>query len=223
VNVILVDFRGFDTLGEITVLGIVALTVYALLRRFRPAPESVAQPIQQALQHADGPRTPGKTADRRSDLMYVPGLIMHWLFPLIGVLAFYLFIRGHDKPGGGFAAGVAMSIGFILQYLAAGTRWVEERLSIRPVTWISLGLLCAAGTGAAAWLFNAPFLTSHFRYVTIPWLGEVPIASALLFDLGVFLLVIGATTLMLTALAHQSIRIRRSGPATERRAEEQVR
>jgi multicomponent K+:H+ antiporter subunit A len=75
------------------------------------------------------------------DYLLVPSTIMRWMFPVIVVLAAYLFMRGHDLPGGGFAAGVTMAIGFLLQYLAGGTRWVEERLRILPVRWIGFGLL----------------------------------------------------------------------------------
>src|SRR5690606_11928547 len=107
---------------------------------------------------------------------------------------------------GGFAAGIVMSIAFILQYMAKGTRWVEDRLRIRPVVWISAGLLLALGTGLVSWLFGYPFLTSAFRYAEAPLIGRVPLASALLFDLGVFGLVVGATVLILIALAHQSVR-----------------
>ncbi|MFT0891513.1 monovalent cation/H+ antiporter subunit A [Pseudochelatococcus sp. G4_1912] len=207
VNVILVDFRGFDTLGEITVLSIVALTVFALLRRFRPAPESIGVPEQQRLQSAYDMAHPDRKADETvAEYMTIPRLIMLWLFPVVGVFAVYLFMRGHDLPGGGFAAGVAMSISFILQYMASGTRWVEDRLRILPVRWIGIGLLAAAFTGLGSWLFGYPFLSSHFQYVELPVLGKIPMASALLFDLGVYSLVVGATVLMLIALAHQSIR-----------------
>ena len=137
VNVILVDFRGFDTMGEITVLAIVALTVFALLRRFRPAPDSIEVPEQQRVQNryddAEPDREIGETL---RDYLMVPSVIMQWMFPVIIVLAAYLFLRGHDLPGGGFAAGVALSIGFLLQYLAGGTRWVEDRLRILPVRWM---------------------------------------------------------------------------------------
>jgi len=78
------------------------------------------------------------------------------------------------------------------------------------VVWISAGLLLALGMGLCSWLFGYPFLTTAFRYAEIPLVGRVPLASALLFDLGVFLLVVGATVLILVALAHQSVRKPRS-------------
>jgi multicomponent K+:H+ antiporter subunit A len=143
---------------------------------------------------------------------------MQWLFPVIIVLALYLFMRGHDLPGGGFAAGVALATAFILQYLASGTTQVEDRLRILPVNWIGLSLLLAATTGMASWLFGYPFLTSHSRYVDLPLIGAVPAATALLFDLGVFGLVVGATVLMLIALAHQSVRKLRAARTTTAQA-----
>ncbi|MBS3651513.1 monovalent cation/H+ antiporter subunit A [Pseudaminobacter sp. 19-2017] len=217
VNVILVDFRGFDTLGEITVLGIVAVTVFALLRRFRPAPDSIELPEQQLIQRsfdeAEPDRKPGAT---EADYLFVPSVIMQWMFPVTIVLAAYLLLRGHDAPGGGFAAGVAMAAGFILQYMAAGTIWIESRLRILPVVWIGGGLLLAALTGLASLLLGDAFLTSYFRYADLPFVGKVPLASAAMFDLGVFTLVVGATVLMLIAIAHQSIRRPRAARIEER-------
>jgi multicomponent K+:H+ antiporter subunit A len=197
--VILVDFRGFDTLGEITVLGAVAIAVYSLLRRFRPARESI-DPLPQQREQSERTST--------NDLL-IPSLIMRAMFGAIVVLAFYLLLRGHDLPGGGFIAGVVFAIGLILQYMAGGTRFVEDRLVIRPVLMIGLGLALAGATGAGAWLFAHPFLTSRVAHVDVPPFGMLHLPSAMLFDIGVFLLVVGATTLMLVALAHQSLRARR--------------
>ncbi len=211
VNVILVDFRGFDTFGEITVLGVVALAVYALLRRFRPAPESVDIPEQQRAQNAFDDADPGRRrGDIIADSMMIPALIMRLLFPVIGMFAVFLLLRGHDLPGGGFVAGLTMAVAFILQYMAGGTTWVEAHLRILPVRWMGLGLSVAALTGAGAWLFLHPFLTSHSSYLELPLIGAVPLASALLFDIGVFLLVVGATVLILIALGHQSVRAQRA-------------
>jgi multicomponent K+:H+ antiporter subunit A len=208
VNVILVDFRGFDTLGEITVLGIVAITIYALLRRFRPARDSMAVPEQQRFQDKfDADHGLSGMEPISAHYMIVPGLIMRLLFPVVAMMAMFLLLRGHDLPGGGFAAGLTFSIAFILQYLAGGARWVEARLTVLPVRWIGFGLLASLGTGLAAAIFSRPFLTSAFQYVDLPWLGRLPLASALIFDVAVFALVLGATVLILIALAHQSIRV----------------
>ena len=211
VNVILVDFRGFDTMGEITVLGVVALTVFALLRRFRPAADSIEIPEQQRLQDAhddaDPERRVGETA---ADYVAVPSVLMHMLFPFIALTAVFFLLRGHDLPGGGFVGGVTLAAGIILQYMAGGIRWAEGNLGIRPLRWIAVGLLLAGGAGAGSWVFSHPFLTSYFDYADLPVIGAVPLASALIFDIGVFSLVVGATALMLIALAHQSMRAHRA-------------
>jgi multicomponent K+:H+ antiporter subunit A len=199
VNVILVDFRGFDTLGEITVLGAVAIAVYSLLRRFRPARESV-EPLPQQR----GRRDRASAGD-----LLLPGVIMRGMFAAIVVLATYLLLRGHDLPGGGFVAGITFAIAIIVQYMAAGTRFVEDHLRVRPVRLMGIGLVLAAATGAGAWLFAHPFLTSHVAHVDVPPLAGLHLPSAFLFDVGVFLLVIGATALILIALAHQSLRAHR--------------
>ncbi|MFT3973031.1 MAG: monovalent cation/H+ antiporter subunit A [Amaricoccus sp.] len=216
VNVILVDFRGFDTFGEITVLGIVALTIFALLRRFRPAQESVDRPEQQLLQDAsDTEREDRNVGDTLRDYLAVPSVIMRWMFPAIITLSAYLFLRGHDLPGGGFAAGITLAIAFLLQYLGSNVREVEDRLRILPVRWIGLGLIIAALTGFGSWLFGYPFLTSRAQYLEFPWIGKVPFATALFFDVGVYLLVVGATVLILVAIAHQSLRAQRSAETEE--------
>jgi multicomponent K+:H+ antiporter subunit A len=192
------------------VLGVVALTVYALLRRFRPAPESIPVLEQQRAQDIDDAARPDREiGDTVQGAMAIPALIMTLLFPVIGVAALYLLLRGHDLPGGGFVAGVTMAVAFIVQYMARGSDWVEARLRILPVRWMGVGLLLAGGTGAAASLFGRPFLTSSFSYLEVPLIGAVPLASALLFDVGVFALVVGATVLMLIAIAHQSVRSHR--------------
>jgi multicomponent K+:H+ antiporter subunit A len=216
VNVILVDFRGFDTLGEITVLGVVALTVYALLRRFRPASDSIPVPEQQLAQDGfDDAKELRQRGDTVRDAMATPALIMGLLFPVIGVTALFLLLRGHDSPGGGFVAGITLAVAFILQYMARGTHWVEARLRVLPVRWMGAGLLIGGATGTAAWLFGHPFLTSYFSYAELPLVGSVPLASALLFDVGVFALVVGATVLMLIAIAHQSVRSHRASEVPE--------
>lgn len=197
VNVILVDFRAFDTFGEITVLAIVALTVFSLLRRFRPSAESAEPPSPQR-------HVPESTL---YNYLYVPQIIMQWLFAPIIMLSAYLFLRGHDLPGGGFAAGVTLAVGLLLQYLAADVRWIETRLIVLPVRWMAVGLAAACATGAGAWIFGYPFLSAHARYIDVPVIGQVPFSTAMMFDFGVYSLVVGAIVLMLIAIAHQSLRL----------------
>ncbi|WP_077001777.1 monovalent cation/H+ antiporter subunit A [Variovorax sp. KK3] len=212
VNVMLVDFRGFDTFGEITVLGIVALTVYALLRRFRPAPESMALPSQQRAQPDDGSSdllNPRRAKDTAVGYLMVPAVLVRFLLPLAVLVSIYFFMRGHNQPGGGFVAGLVMSVALLLQFIVSGAEWVEEHLRIYPRRWIAIGLLLALGTGGGAIALGYPFLTTHTAHLHLPVLGDLHVPSALFFDIGVFALVLGATMLILTALAHQSIRSHR--------------
>ncbi|WP_017476998.1 monovalent cation/H+ antiporter subunit A [Pseudomonas sp. PAMC 26793] len=209
VNVMLVDFRGFDTLGEITVLGAVALTVYALLRRFRPSKESMELPAQQrqlAPDVATDLINPRQASDTALGFMMVPAVLVRLLLPIALIVSFYLFMRGHNQPGGGFVAGLVMSVAFILQYMVAGTQWVEAQMSLRPMRWMGFGLLSATLTGLGALLAGYPFLTTHTWHFSLPLLGDIHVASALFFDVGVYAMVVGSTLLMLTALGHQSVR-----------------
>ena len=121
----------------------------------------------------------------------------------------YIFLRGHNEPGGGFVAGLVFSVALLLQYIVSGTQWVEAHLPLFPRRWIGVGLLLAVATGLGSIAVGYPFLTSHSFHWTLPVLGEVHLASATFFDLGVFALVVGATLLILTALAHQSVRAHR--------------
>jgi multicomponent K+:H+ antiporter subunit A len=209
VNVMLVDFRGFDTLGEITVLAAVALTVFALLRRFRPPKESLQLPAQQRLLAPDVVTdlvNPRQASDTALGFMMVPAVLVRLLLPIAFVVSFYLFMRGHNLPGGGFVAGLVMSVAFILQYMVAGTQWVEAQMSLRPLRWMGTGLLFATVTGLGAMAAGYPFLTTHTWHFGLPVLGDIHIASALFFDIGVYAVVVGSTLLILTALAHQSVR-----------------
>jgi multicomponent K+:H+ antiporter subunit A len=188
VNVIIVDFRGFDTLGEITVMGIAALIMQALLSPFTPR--------------------------EGQGLALLPGapplmlqLISRLVLPFAVLISIYLYLRGHNLPGGGFIAGLVLALGLMLQYVAHGLAWVDARSRTSYVAWIGGGLLVAAITGLASWWFGAPFLTSTYDYPWLPGIGGVPLASASAFDLGVLLVVTGATMLMLLSIA----RIGRSG------------
>ncbi|HEU4652388.1 MAG TPA: monovalent cation/H+ antiporter subunit A [Steroidobacteraceae bacterium] len=204
VNVILVDFRGFDTLGEITVVCVVALTVYALLRRFRPADETRGVPRAQREDAARDALASGEELPR--GYQRVPALIGRTLLPIAALVSVYFLLRGHNAPGGGFVGGLVMATAIIVQYMTSGVLWVESRLRVHPQYWLGFGLLAAGIAGMSAWFAAGPFLTSIEWDAHLPLIGDVHLSSVLLFDLGVYMVVVGATVLMLIAIAHQSLR-----------------
>ncbi len=217
VNVILVDFRGFDTYGEITVLGIVAITVFALLRRFRPPVEAIAMPLVRRQNVRDTHEAvfvePDPEALLPDGIMRIPAVLLRLLLPVATLISLYFLLRGHNLPGGGFVAGLIMATAIILQYMVSGVVWMESRPLIQPQTWIAVGLLTAGFAAMLVWWFNKPFLSAQSWDLHLPLVGEVHTSSALIFDIGVFMLVIGSTILMLVALAHQSLRFYRKLPA----------
>ena len=90
----------------------------------------------------------------------------------------------------------------ILQYISHGVAWAQER---QPVSYHAIsgaGLLIAGLTGLGSWLFGYPFLTSTFGHFHLPLVGEFELATAMLFDLGVYLVVVGATLLILSNIGH---------------------
>ncbi|WGI26779.1 monovalent cation/H+ antiporter subunit A [Halomonas alkaliantarctica] len=185
VNVILVDFRGFDTLGEITVLAIAGLAIFKLLNRLR-----------LFMPHSDGE---GRvwSPDRYPAVLTS---ISMTLLPLALLVSAFIFLRGHNQPGGGFIAGLITAVALILVYMARGVAWAQERLDFpfQPVAVI--GVAIATLTGLGSWLFGHPFLTSSFGYFSLPLIGKFELATALLFDLGVYLAVVGATLMILANL-----------------------
>src|SRR5690606_4682651 len=148
VNVILVDFRGFDTLGEIAVFGIAGLVVHAMLRRARMLPE----------RRVDGPPDP----------LVIPNTVARLLLPLALAVSLYLFLRGHNLPGGGFIAGLVLAVPVLLQYVLSGNQYMEQRLGFDYPRVIGIGLLAALLTGVGSWVLGYPYMTSHTRYVAVP-------------------------------------------------------
>ena len=186
VNVILVDFRGFDTFGEITVLR-----------------GCLARDLRAAAHAAPGRARDGGSApadEDRHPLML--RIASRAVLPFALLVAAYLFLRGHNQPGGGFVAGLVTAVALTVQYLASGIDWTEYRLNVRYYRVAGMGLLVAGATGVGSFFFGAPFLTSAHGHPRVPVLGELPLASAALFDLGVYLTVVGAMVLSLTALSH---------------------
>ncbi|CAM3870959.1 monovalent cation/H+ antiporter subunit A [Vreelandella rituensis] len=185
VNVILVDFRGFDTLGEITVLGIAAVAVFAFTHDLH-LKERVVE------------TNPTHWVAEPHPIML--STVARLVLPIALLVSAYIFLRGHNLPGGGFIAGLITATALTLQYMAGGLVWAQERMlsPFRPL--IGAGLLTATFTGLGSWLFGFPFLTSSHGHLHLPLIGEFELATAMLFDLGVYATVVGATLLILANL-----------------------
>ncbi|VXC08092.1 putative K(+)/H(+) antiporter subunit A/B [Pseudomonas sp. 8BK] len=197
VNVILVDFRGFDTMGEVTVLAIAAVGIFALLdglRLFQPKVDAQGRSWAR---------------DRHPLIL---ATLSRVLLPMALLVSVFIFLRGHNLPGGGFIAGLVTAVALILQYVASGVQWTQSRLPLNYQGMAGLGVLVAGLTGLGSWLFDRPFLTSAFGHFHIPLIGEIELATAMLFDLGVYLTVVGATLLILANL----------GKLTQEKAVEEV-
>jgi len=193
VNVILVDFRSFDTLVEILVLAVAGLTIHALLSGF-------AAPGR------------GPVPDPHEARPLMLRVLARLILPFALAASVYLFLRGHNEPGGGFVAGLVTAIALLVQYMASGRDAVPGRAHAGapgPAAppgeegfdrWIAAGMFSVGLTGLGAVLIGFPFLTSSYAYFDLPLLGKVPLASAMFFDVGVYLTVVGSTMMMLASI-----------------------
>jgi len=199
VNVILVDFRGFDTFGEIIVLAIAGVGIYAMI---------------------DGMGIPDRwrIGDAEDEVRYplLLTVITRLLLPLAILVSVYIFLRGHNQPGGGFIAGLITAVALILQYMASGIGWTQERFGRDLHYVIAAGILAAGLTGLGSWIFGFPFLTGWFDYFELPIVGQFELASAVLFDIGVYLTVVAGVLLMLVNMG----KIRNASAASDPIGEE---
>ena len=127
-------------------------------------------------------------------------ILARLLLPRALLVSVFIFLRGHNEPGGGVIAGLGTAVALVLLQVSSGQAWVERRLKFNYRVMASAGVLLAGFTGLASWFFGKPYLTSAHGSVTIPWLGEMELASAMVFDLGVYLTVVGGTLLILSSL-----------------------
>jgi multicomponent K+:H+ antiporter subunit A len=190
VHVILVDFRGFDTYGEIIVLGIAALLIYALTETLLDGPVR-ARLLNRKPDQA-------RAGDMHPMMMVVLTRVM---MPIVLMVGFYIFLRGHNEPGGGFIAGLIVSIGVVMQYMASGQGWATARLRYPYHGVIGVGVIIAGLCGVGSWFVGKPFMTTDFAYYRIPPFQEFELATAAIFDLGVFLTVVGAVMLSLDSFS----------------------
>jgi multicomponent Na+:H+ antiporter subunit A len=212
VNVLLVDIRAWDTLGEISVLLVAATGVASLVfrhRRFGAAPRI---PQTQPTDDGASPAVPyspavGDTTWLRGSEFRDPrnrSLVLEvatrMIFPLIMVLSAYFFFTGHNTPGGGFAGGLTAGLALVLRYLAGGRYELGETLPLDAGKILGVGLGLSAGTAVASLFLGAPVLSSATIQFTVPVLGQVKFVTALFFDLGVYLIVVGLVLDVLRSL-----------------------
>lgn len=200
VNVLLVDIRAWDTLGEISVLVVAATGVASLLfrsRRFGSVPRAADSPDYRPDLFSWLPA--GRLLDRRSRSIVLQ-ITTRLVFPTIMVLSVYFFFSGHNAPGGGFAGGLTAGLALVLRYLAGGRYELGEALPIEAGHLLGAGLTLAAGTATTSLLLGAPPLSSAVLSVTLPVLGQIKLVTALFFDLGVYLIVVGLVLDVLRSL-----------------------
>ncbi|ASA21196.1 Na+/H+ antiporter subunit A [Paenibacillus donghaensis] len=184
VNVLLVDFRGFDTMFEITVLGVASLAIYSMIKLQLEAGNSTGV-VKSALRD-------NKPRFARSNDVLLQS-VAQVAFVIIITFSLYLFFAGHNHPGGGFIGALMASAALVLLSIAFGTEMVEKVLPINYRKLIAVGILLAFLTGVGSFLFGVPFLSQAFGYFQLPLMGTTELTTAMLFDLGVYLAVIGVT------------------------------
>jgi multicomponent Na+:H+ antiporter subunit A len=212
VNVLLVDIRAWDTMGEIMVLLVAATGVASMVFRHRRfgTPPRVADAGQTDIGRLPTiPYSPAvgdvtwlrgsevRDPRHRSLILEVATRV---IFPLIMVLSAYFFFAGHNTPGGGFAGGLTAGLALVLRYLAGGRYELGETLPLDAGKILGVGLAFSAGTAVASLLVGAPALSSALIEVDLPVLGTVKFVTALFFDLGVYLVVVGLVLDVLRSL-----------------------
>ncbi|MFZ4842702.1 Na+/H+ antiporter subunit A [Mycetocola saprophilus] len=218
VNVALVDIRAWDTMGEISVLVVVATGIASLLfvsgRADKKGRRGLRRPAtalgrRSVLSDPDiQPATPGArqswlvsggkiASANRSILLEV--LVRLMFHPAIVVSIFLLFV-GHNSPGGGFAGGLLAGLALVFRYLAGGRYELREAVPIDAGKLLGAGLVLAVGSAIGSLFFGSEILSSAYLSADIPVLGYISIGTTTIFDIGVYLVVVGLVLDILRSL-----------------------
>ncbi|WP_426322859.1 Na+/H+ antiporter subunit A [Microbacterium sp. E-13] len=221
VNVALVDLRGWDTMGELSVLILAATGVASLVfvthradtlsRGIAPLPASAGRTRRPLVETADGIKPRGAGGGRmawlvggqrvrpenRSILLEV---IVRVLFHTIIVVSLYLLFAGHNLPGGGFAGGLVAGMALVMRYVAGGRYELGAAAPTDAGRLLGTGMTIAVACAIVPLFFGAPPLTSFFFEATVPVLGHIEFVTSTLFDIGVYLVVIGLVLDVLRSL-----------------------
>jgi len=234
VNVILVDIRAWDTMGEISVLLVAATGVASLIFLHRRSGD-IHRVGDVDAEGASGVSVWGDDGDRmaalrrrgtsagsrawlRAERTLAPQrrsvifeVVTRLLFHTMIVFAVYLLVAGHNAPGGGFAAGLVVGIALTVRYLAGGRYELGEAAPVHPGLLLGSGLFLSAGVGLIALIAGGEVLQSVIVDIDVPMIGAIHLVTSLFFDLGVFLVVIG---LVLDVLRSLGAEVDRQGEAT---------
>ncbi|MBG6213026.1 MAG: Na+/H+ antiporter subunit A [Cryobacterium sp.] len=223
VNVMLVDIRAWDTMGEVSVLIVVATGVASLLfvsgrnsivprlkesRRLRSVANRrrvVADPEFSSEGHAVTRQAfllAGRKNPQRSRSILIEVLVRLLFHPAM-IVSIYLLFAGHNLPGGGFAGGLLAGLALVARYLAGGRYELSEAAPIDPGKILGLGVILAVGMSVVSLFFDGVPLESAYFTATVPVLGDLSFGTATIFDIGVYLVVIGLTYDILRSLGSE--------------------
>ena len=239
VNVILVDVRAWDTMGELSVVLACATGVASLVFLREEAMDRVRAGLRSARGDRAGMRAgtsettgailPSRRIsgilaldpERRSVILEV---VTRLVFHTILLWSVYLLLSGHNQPGGGFAAGIVAGLALCLRYLGGRGYELRAALPVMPAVLLGSGLFIAAGSAVIPMLFGSAALRTWDAYLTIPLVGEVHLVTSLLFDIGVYLVVIGLMLDVLRSLGSGiDAQIAREREREDERAQAEVR
>lgn len=176
VNVILVDFRALDTFGEIAVLGIAAIGISICLPR-------------SGLAYGSSDLLEGKS---RSLILSVGAKL---LLPTCFIFSLLALYRGHNEPGGGFIGGLILAAGIVLYAFAMGTNQARAKLKLPGLSWVAIGLIVALCSALMGPLAGQAFMSGLWLPAfTLPVLGNIHLGTPLIFDIGVYCVVLGFAT-----------------------------
>jgi multicomponent Na+:H+ antiporter subunit A len=162
--------------------------------------------MSQPVDSGASPRLPGAEALDPVRRSVVLETAVRLVFHTVLVFSLYLLFAGHNQPGGGFVGGLVAGAAFVLRYVAGGRAALKAAVPVDPGVPVGAGLALAAATGMAAWLFGAQFLESGKIELTLPVLGYLKVTSALPFDTGVYLVVVGLVLGVLRTLGAEAER-----------------
>lgn len=199
VNVILVDIRAWDTMGEISVVLVAATGVASLI--FLQSTNLSRLRLNLALARSnwtDQRRSAANTGwlseiqalpENRRSLMFE--VITRIIFHAVMLWSLYLLFTGHNEPGGGFAGGLVAGLGLTIRYLAGGSAELRAAIPVMPGTLLGTGLFLSAGFGFVSMLAGGEVLQSWTFDIAVPLIGEIHLVTSMFFDIGVYLVVIG--------------------------------